>query len=164
MKARDLSLRGLLSLLAVGFVLAVTAAQLLVSFGWAFPVSPLSLTLTLALLGPLVFAATLPIRRYQKRLERYFAGKAARPERVNPFYAFRVLLLSRASALAGSGFLGWHIGLLAALALLGVAGSSLLPGLIWGLLASALLSGLSVWAEFNCRIPGDQPPPGEAPA
>lgn len=164
MRMRDLNLRAWLSVFTAGAILAVTLAQILVSIGRPFPASPFSLTVTLALLGPIVFGLTLPVRRYQKRLERFQDGQAPRPARVNPFYAFRVLVLSRASALAGSGFLGWHIGLLAAVAILGVAGNSLLPNLFWGILASALLLLLSVWAEQNCRVPGDRPPPDGANA
>jgi hypothetical protein len=155
---RELNIRAWFSLFAVGAVLSVTLAQILVSIGRPFPVSPISLTVTIGLLGPVVFALTLPVRRYQKSLERFQDGKAERPARVNPFYAFRVLVLSRASALAGSGFVGWHSGLLASLAILGVAGGSILPSLLWGLLASCALLGFAIWAEQNCKIPGDRTP------
>ena len=145
-----------------GVILALTASQILVGSGQPFPVSPISLVLTLGLLGPLIYAFTLPVRQYQRKLRQFEEGKSARPQRLNPFFALRVLVLSRAGSLAGAGFLGWHIGLLAGLAILGSGNSSLALSLGWGVLASSLLTAFAAAGEHNCKVPEDRTPPDGA--
>jgi hypothetical protein len=153
-----------LAFFGVGVVLALAIAQTLVTSGRPFPASPSSFVFTLGFLGPVIFALTLPVRRYQHRLRQFEEGKSARPERLNPFYAFRVLVLSRAGGLAGAGFMGWHIGLFAALAILGSANSMLTSGLTWGASASVSLAAFAIAAEHNCKVPKDRTPPDGAAA
>lgn len=145
-----------LAWLAVGAILGSSAAQFFVSIGEAFPVSPASLLLTLPICAIAGYLATLPIVRYRKKLEKFVGGELKqRPERVNPFYAFRVLILTRAIAIAGTGFFGWHLGqLFWLLAFTSAAPALSLPtGL--GVLGSAAMVIAGLVGEQNCKAPKD---------
>ncbi len=95
---------------AVGLVLGLALSQLSAGFGYVFPASPASLPISLLVLALANYLFSYPIYRYRKRLGGYKEG--IRPERPNPFYAVRVLILARASVLAGALFAGWHAGLI----------------------------------------------------
>ena len=145
-----------LAWLVVGVILGSSASQFFVSVGEAFPVSPTSLLLTLPICAVGGYLAPLPVVRYRKTLEKFSSGELKqRPERVNPFYAFRALVLNRAIALAGTGLLGWHLGqLLWLISFTLAAPASVLPtgfGALGG--AAMLLAGLL--GEQNCKAPKD---------
>jgi hypothetical protein len=62
------------------------------------------------LIAVILIGLAVPIWKYKKNLL-----KAATPNRflpINPFYAFRVLLISKAAAITGALFIGWHAGVL----------------------------------------------------
>ena len=145
-----------LAWLVTGLILGSSAAQFFVSIGQPFPQSPGSLLLTLPLCALGGYLATLPIVRYRKKLEKFTSGATKqRPERVNPFYAFRVLVLARAIAIAGTGFLGWHLGQLLWLLAFSVAASALVLPTVFGALgALAMLIG-GLLGEQNCKSPKD---------
>lgn len=152
----------LLLWLISGLVLGASFAQLMVSSGQPFPVSPESLLVTLPITAVAIYLSTLPVMRYRKRQEKYLRGELKdRPARVNPFYAFRVLILSRALSMAGAGFAGWHLGQLIWVFAFSVPGAQLLTPTFFGLLGgSAMLLG-GILGEQNCKAPKD-PDPGNA--
>lgn len=146
----------LLAFLAVGIILGLTAAQLASGFGMAFPQSPWSLIITLPLIGIATLLASVPIARYRKKLEKYTEGP--RPARPNPFYAFRVLVIARATSLTAALFAGWHLGGLLWLFSFSVAPSALVLSSGLGAAASLVMLGCAWIAEHNCKAPTD---PGE---
>jgi len=96
-KISNLLLLGTVSLLLMFFI-----EQLLVSSGGSLYLPPLLLSLTLVVMGLLLFIIALPIRSA-------IAGKpGAKP--IDPFVAVRVALLAKASSLGGSIFLGAGLG------------------------------------------------------
>ena len=153
---RSLGPSQLLAFLASGAILGLSAAQLTTGFGLSFPVSPLSMIITLPIIGVAIFLASLPIARYRKQLEKYTEGP--RPQRPNPFYAVRVLVISRATSLAGALFAGWHLGALVWLFSFSVAPAALVSSTGFGLAGSLVMLGGGMVAEQNCRAPRD---PGE---
>ena len=133
--------------------LSINVVQLLAGFGQSFPQSPLTLIVTMPLIGLAVVIATWPIYRYRKAVEMHTAGP--RPERPNPFFALRALVLSRATALAGAMFVGWHVGALIWLVVFSVAPAG--PVLVTSIAVlssiAMLISGLV--GQNNCKAPRD---------
>lgn len=146
----------LLMFLAVGLVAGLSTSQLATSFGYSFLVSPGSMLIVLPVISVAIYLPSLPIFRYRKKAEKYDSGP--RPNRPNPFYAFRVLLVARAVALTGSLFAGWHLGQLLWLISFSVAPTPLVLPTVLGLLGSASMLGGGLLGEYNCRAPRD---PGE---
>lgn len=145
--------------LLAGIVLGASFVQLMVSSGSPFPVSPDSLIITLPVTAIASYLATLPVLNYRRKLERFQKGEIKnRPRRVNPFYAFRVLILSRALAIAGSGFIGWHLGELIWLAAFSVPTSGLLLPTVLALIGGILMLLAGVFGESNCKAPKDSDP------
>lgn len=144
------------------FVLALTTATtgyflaaLMVSRGFQLPVSPTNLLITLGAIGVVLLALSIPIWRYRSALRE---NEVKRPKRVDPFYAVRVLLLAKASSLAGALFAGWHAG---------VVGYQVFSPVVTPVLA--LQNGLGFFASFAlvasaylteqlCRLPNDPSP------
>ena len=136
-------------------VIGYFVAAFLVSRGFQVPVSPTNLLITLGSIGVVLLALSIPIWRYRNALR---DSKVTRPKRVDPFYAVRVLLLSKASSLAGALFAGWHIG---------VVGYQMFSPVVVPVLA--LQNGLGFFASFAlvasayvteqlCRLPNDSEP------
>ena len=136
---------------AVGLVLGLTVAQLSAGFGYVFPASPISLTISLLLLGLANYLFSFPIYRYRKQLGRYKEG--IRPERPSPFYAVRVLILARASVLAGALFVGWHVGVIIWLVSFSVAPENLMLSSSFGLVGAVALAIGGLVSQWNCKTP-----------
>jgi hypothetical protein len=144
------------SVIAVIFGLSVVsflAVRLMVSNGMAIPTSPTNLLIALAFIAVVLLALSIPIWRYKAALTQYKTG--TRPKRVDPFYAVRVVLLAKASALTGAGFVGWHIGALVAQLSLPVSFTAALLQNSFGLVASLVLLAAAIISEQICRLPED---------
>lgn len=135
-------------------VTALLAVRLMVSNGMAIPASPTNLLVTLAAIAVILLGLSVPIWRYKTSLTQY--SKGPRPKRVDPFYAVRVLLLAKASALTGSGFIGWHLGAMIAQLSLPVSFTAALLQNSLGLVASMVLTVAAIVSEQICRLP-DEP-------
>ena len=129
--------------------------RLAVGFGFRVPVSGLTFILTLPIIGGIVLAMTIPIIRYRRALREFAKPGEAnkpRPKRVDPFYAVRVVLLAKATAITGSLFTGWHLGAVAV-----QAGLPVTPDTIWlnfsGFIGSLLMAIAGLIAERICKIP-----------
>ena len=135
-------------------VTSFLAVRLMVSNGMAIPASPTNLLVTLAAIAVILLGLSVPIWRYKASLTQY--SKGPRPKRVDPFYAVRVLLLAKASALTGSGFIGWHLGAMIAQLSLPVSFTAALLQNSLGLVASMVLTVAAIVSEQICRLP-DEP-------
>lgn len=147
----------ILNLLAIALLLLIAGyliASTLVSRGLPAPVSPNTLLITLAAIATVLLLLSIPIWRYRSALK----TATTRPKRVDPFYAVRVLLLSKASSIAGAMFVGWHSGVL----IYQLTGQVVVPGLILqnglGAFASAVLVVAALVTEQICRLPQDPTP------
>ncbi len=144
------------SVIAVIFGLSVVSfltVRLMVSNGMAIPTSPTNLLLAFAFIAVVLLALSIPIWRYTAALTQYKTGTM--PKRVDPFYAVRVVLLAKAGALKGAGFVGWHIGALVAQLSLPVSFTAALLQNSFGLVASLVLMASAVISEQICRLPED---------
>lgn len=141
---------------AVAAIASYLLIRLAVGAGFKVPVSGLNLILTLPIIGAIVLLLAIPIIRYRRSLREFAKSTAAlttpRPKRVDPFYAVRVLLLAKATAIAGSLFAGWHLGAVAV-----QASQPVIADAIWlnvaGLIGSALMAAAGVITERICKIP-----------
>ena len=156
---KSLSYRVFFGTTLVSVFLAVNVAQLFAGFGQSFPQSPATLLLTMPGIGIAVVLITLPIYRYRKAVESYTQGP--RPERPNPFYALRALVLSRATALAGTVFAGWHLGALIWLVVFSVAPQGPVLVTSIGILSSLVMLAGGLLGQHNCKAPrsgnGEEP-------
>ena len=135
-------------------VVAFFVVRLMISNGMPIPTSPTNLLLALAFIAIVLLGLSVPIWRYKTALTQYKTG--ARPKRVDPFYAVRVVLLAKASALTGAGFVGWHLGALVAQLSLPVSFTAALLQNSFGLVASLVLMAAAISSEQICRLP-DEP-------
>lgn len=159
---RPLNPSGLLLSALVGLVLGVGGSALTVTLGLPLIVSPPTLIIALFGLGVISIALTIPLVRYRSQLEKFRAGsRGQRPARPNPFYAYRVLLWARASAIAGAAFLGWHLGQLVWLTGFAVPVAGVVQNNGLGASAAAALVVLAWLAERNCRSEQDSDGEGE---
>lgn len=135
----------------VGLVLGLVLSQLSAGFGYVFPASPTTLPISLLVLALANYLFSFPIYRYRKQLASYKEG--VRPERPNPFYAVRVLILARASVLAGALFAGWHAGLIIWLLSFSVAPENLMLTSSFGLVGAVALIIGGLVSQWNCKTP-----------
>lgn len=147
--------RSLFLLAVVGFVAGFLVEIWTASRGAALLTLPLSFSLTLVVVGGIVVAFAVPIRRR-------VTGKSDRS--IDPFQATRVVSLAKASSLAGSLLSGFALGILGFL-----LSRSMLPGIasLWLAVAAAvgavLLTVAGLVAERLCTLPkddDDEPPTG----
>ncbi len=134
----------LVLLAAIGGVAGALLETALTSAGRSLIIPPLTLALALAAIGGIVISLALPIRRLTR-------GKALGP--IDPYYATRVLVLAKASALTGALLTGFGIGLVAYLlsrSIFAVGSVGLVVATIVG--AGVLLAG-GLIAEHMCRVP-----------
>ncbi|MCJ0702017.1 DUF3180 domain-containing protein [Frigoribacterium faeni] len=130
-----------LAALAAGFV--VDAA--LVANGMAALVPPVPLGLVLLAIGGIVVSMAVPVRR---------VARGTSTDRIDPYYATRVLLLAKASSLSGALFGGAAAGVLVFMLTRGVtvAVGSLVPTIVAVVGGLALLVA-GIVAERMCTVP-----------
>lgn len=166
-----------LTLLATALVAGVAAylwSTYSVTHGREIPVSGFNVLFSLPSVSVVLVILALPIYRYRRELNKRLENKNAtsgrpnsqtaqqlipvggqkRVKRVDPFYAVRVLLLAKATAIAGSLFAGWHLGVV-----LIQFSSPVISSGVWlnlGTMLGALISvGIALWVESICKIPDD---------
>jgi hypothetical protein len=118
----------------------------LLSAGRPAAVPPTTLALSLAVIGILDLALAIPIRRAVRDRTR---------SRIDPFYATRVAVLSKASSLAGALAVGVGVGILIFLltrSVLAVSSVLMTGATVVGAIV-LLVAGLI--AEYLCSIPPD---------
>lgn len=155
--------------------LAWLAAVLLVLRGFPSPTSGINISVALVAVGLVILGLAWPIYRYRTALKRQSkaasqalgspgatvpAGATAaatsgrRPARVDPFYAVRVLVLSKAITFTSALFIGWHLGVV----LMQLTAPIVVAG-VWKNVVALLASGFSLAAalavERICRLPQD---------
>lgn len=127
-----------------GLVVGWLVELLLVATGRAVLVPPYPLAIALVVLAVAVVAVAVPVRRVAR-------GESG--ARVDPFYATRVLVLAKTSALAAAGLVGLFGGALVFITTRPVVVDDLVWRTVAALAASAALLVAGIVAEGMCRIP-----------
>lgn len=132
--------------------------RLMVGNGGSIPVATDTVLITLPAIAILELVFAWPVIRYSRALRKFVAG-VARPKRVDPFYATRVLALAKATSIAGALFLGTAIGLVLMQLGAPVVADSILLNFA-ALLGSVFLIAVALQIERACKIkePGDSKP------
>lgn len=108
---------------------------------------PITLPLALAAIGAIVVTLAVPIWRMTRG-----AGPARGP--VDPFFATRVVMLAKASALSGALLTGGGVGVLVYLLTRSVTpGVGSTGAAVATIVGAAVLLTCGLVAEFMCRIP-----------
>lgn len=143
----------LVLLALIGFALAFVIDLVLAMRGQPVLVPPPSLAIGLVLIAALLVALAWPVRR-----------AAAGATRIDPFYATRVVVLAKASALAAALLSGGGAGILVYLLSRAVVpiGSTLTAAGM--LVAAVILLIAALLAEHFCRLPPDDDEKEEAAA
>jgi len=130
----------------VGSLLAFALDSVLAMRGLAVIVPPVSLAVALVLIAAVVLALAWPVRR-----------AATGGRHIDPFYATRVVVLAKASALAGALLAGAGAGILVYLLSRAVLplGSTLTAGVT--IVAAVLMVGAGLVAEHWCSLPPEEP-------
>ncbi|MBF4617455.1 DUF3180 domain-containing protein [Clavibacter sp. VKM Ac-2873] len=146
----------LIALLIAGAAVGWFAENALVMTGRALLIPPLTLGATLLIVGIVLLALARPIRR---------STLGRTPGRVDPFRATRVVLLAKASALAGALLTGITGGVLAfVLARPVLPGASSVGLAVAGTVGAVVLLVAGLVAEHWCTVPpddGDDSRPGD---
>ena len=145
----------LVGLVGIGAAVAYLGELFLQTSGGITLVPPYSIELSLIVIAIAVVVLAVPVRRR-------VTGKRAHP--LDPFYAVRVAVLAKASALTGSILLGAGVGILVIL-----LGRPVLPD--WNLLLPAIGLGVcalvlvvaGLIAEWMCVLPPDDTDRPDAP-
>ena len=136
-------------------IAAYILVRVMIGAGWALPISQLNLVLTVPAIALINLGLVWPILRYKKALADYMLQVSKRrPRRPDSFYAMRVLLIAKSSAIAGAWFTGWHVGVLV-VQLTATTPNSLVWREAFGAIGSVLLVVAALIAERGCRLPDD---------
>jgi len=145
----------LVAVLVVSAALGWTGVRIAVSVAGSLPDVPLSAPLALVFLVAVLAGGALVMRR---RVQQWRPGR----EHVSPDLAVRLLVLAKASALAGAAVAGGYLG--AAVAYAEDLDVPFRRSSTWWCLGSTALGlvvvGTALWLERECRTPpidGDRP-------
>jgi hypothetical protein len=116
---------------------------------------PITLAIALPVIGGIVVALAVPIRR---------TTRSAGGPKVDPFYATRIVMLAKACALTGALAAGFAVGVLAYLLTRSVVGVGSVTQAVATIVGAGVLLAGGLVAEHMCRIPpGDDDDPGKEP-
>lgn len=135
----------LLALAAAGIIIGYLLDLALASAGRPVFVPPATLAVALVLIGAVIIALAWPVRR---------AVKDDTVNRIDPFYATRVVVLAKASSLAGALLGGMGLGIVLYLlsrAVVPGVGSVLLAGST--AVGAVVLMAAALIAERMCALP-----------
>lgn len=143
----------------VGYLLS----KIITSNGGQVPVTPINLLLTLVAISIILAGFAVPMLRYRRALtEQKKNSSSPRPKRLNPFYAVRLLILAKATAISGALFTGWHIGVIWMQLSSPVTTDSIWQN-VGALIASIFMVIVGLVVERICRIKDDGAEPHNSP-
>jgi len=125
-----------------------------VNNGLEVPISGITLALSTALIAVVLLGLAVPIWKYKRTITK--ALTTSKPLPVNPFYAVRVLLLSKAAAITGAMLIGWHAGVLVKQFTAPVVVTDATTPNITVLAAAVLLLIVGFVVEQICKLPSDK--------
>lgn len=141
-------------------ILGWGASVIMVRSGLQLPTSTTQLLLMLPTVTAILIVLALPIFKYRSGIKAAIANpkdasKAASIKRVDPFYALRVAMLSKAVSVSGSVFVGWHIGVLVAVLEAPQLSTAGVWRCIFGILGAASMVAAGIVVERSCKVPPD---------
>jgi hypothetical protein len=143
----------LLMATVVAWSASYVLVKLLLQNGASIPVATPTVLISLPAIAIIELLIAIPIFRYRSDLQKFIKG-GIRPKRIDPFYAMRVLVLAKATSIAGSLFLGAAVGLI-----FSQLSQPVVPDSIWrnaaALLESILLIVVALVIERACKLPDD---------
>jgi hypothetical protein len=125
-----------------------------VNNGLEVPISGITLALSTALIAVILLGLSVPIWKYKRGITK--ALTTSKPLPVNPFYAVRVLLLSKAAAITGAMLIGWHAGVLVKQFTAPVVVIDATTPNITALVAAVLLLIVGFIVKQVCKLPSDK--------
>jgi hypothetical protein len=125
-----------------------------VNNGLEVPISGITLSISTAFIAVILLGLAVPIWKYKRSITK--ALTTSKPLPVNPFYAVRVLLLSKAAAITGAMLIGWHAGVLVKQFTAPVVVIDATTPNITALVAAVLLLIVGFIVEQVCKLPGDK--------
>lgn len=134
----------LVLLAAIGGVGGAFLETGLTSAGQPLIIPPITLALALAAIGAIVVSLALPIRRLTR-------GKALGP--IDPYYATRVLVLAKASALTGALLSGFGIGVVVYLLSRAIVAAGSVGMVVATIVGAGVLLAGGLIAEHMCTVP-----------
>lgn len=144
--------------LVVGSVVGALIVVYRVSRGSTVPVSGPGFSFSMLAAGVILAGLAYPVYRYRRAiLALAKAGSEAaakpRPKRLDPFYAVRVLALSKAVSVCAATIAGWHFALIAIQLTTPVVSASVWSN-VFGFGASLTSMIVALAVEQLCKIPG----------
>ena len=127
-----------------------------VNNGLEIPISGLTLSISISVIAVILLLAALPIWKYKRNLIKAATTSQSKLLPVNPFYAVRVLILSKSSAITAAVFLGWHAGVLVKQFTAPVVVPEATTLNISASIASVLLLIVAFIVEQVCKLPKDK--------
>jgi len=128
--------------------------------GASIPIATNTVLITLPSIAIIELAIAIPIFKYRSELQK-FATSGVRPKRLDPFYAMRVVVLAKATSIAGALFLGTAIGLVFMQLSQPVIADSIWRNLV-ALVESVVLIAVALFIEKACKLPDDGENSGKA--
>ena len=125
-----------------------------VNNGLEVPISGITLSISTVLIAVILLGLSVPIWKYKRSITK--ALTTSKPLPVNPFYAVRVLLLSKAAAITGAMLIGWHAGVLVKQFTAPVVVNDATTPNITALVAAVLLLIVGFVVEQICKLPSDK--------
>ena len=146
----------LLGVVAIDGFVALIASDLFVRQGRQVFIAPASLAFTLPAIAILLAAFAWPMIRYRRDLASALKSKVTKPvKRVDPFYAVRVLILSKASSLTSSAILGWQLGVVFYLLSRPAQVADSMTRTVTAGIGAAILLTVALIIERICRLPSE---------
>jgi hypothetical protein len=140
-------------------IFAFVLAEILVTRGFSVPLSPINLPIAIASVAVALGVLAIPMARYRKALK----DPKKPAKRLAPTYAFRVVVLAKASALSATLFFGWHIGILVAQLTLPAITANIVYTIV-GIATSVITVVVALVVENLFKIPPDIEEPTEGAA
>ncbi len=138
----------------VSGVVAFGYGTFAVNNGLEVPISGITLSISTALIAVILLGLSIPIWNYKRSITN--ALSTSKPLPVNPFYAVRVLLLSKAAAITGAMLIGWHAGVFVKQFTAPVVVIYATTPNITALIAAVFLLVAGFIVEQICKLPSDK--------
>lgn len=127
-----------------------------VNNGLEVPISTPTLGVSISVIAIVLLVMVVPIWKYKRNLIKVATTTQSKLLPVNPFYAVRVLLLSKAAAITSAIFLGWHAGVLVKQFTAPVVVPEATTLNISAAIASVFLLVVAFMVEQICKLPNDK--------
>ena len=144
----------------VSWSVVYVLVRLMLQNGASIPIATNTVLITLPSIAVIELAIAIPVFKYRSELQK-FATSGVRPKRLDPFYAMRVVVLAKATSIAGALFLGTAIGLVFMQLSQPVIADSIWRNLV-ALVESVVLISVALFIEKACKLPDDGENSGKA--